>query len=68
MEGVADPPTSFSFRQNIGGYFSFFHCFLHIPDLFTIVFYILMLIAGSSCFMRLYAFIFTFPIYIGPVR
>lgn len=41
MEGVADPGTSFSFRQSIGGALSFFHCFLHIPGLFTIVFFIL---------------------------
>lgn len=65
MEGVADPGTSFSIRQNIGGVpclFSIAFCiFLACLPLFFIYF---MLIAGSSCFMRLYAVYFYFLLYI----
>ena len=59
-KALLTPRLPFHFAKTQGVPLSFFHCFLHIPDLFTIAFYILMLIAGSSCFMRLYAVYFYF--------
>lgn len=61
MESVADPGTSFSFRQNIGGTLACFPLlFAYSWPVLPSFFIYFMPIAGSSCFMRLYAVYFYF--------